>query len=127
MAVVGQNKFFRDKLADDLTAKLNTAVAPVLQLRVLIVNSDDTRRANTVEALGADERFFMLNPSINCGAKYLAPHFRQDFGLYIAAIAAAAAVMLLILMQRCLRGKRDSVRLLMMDLFSFQADTTLDV
>ncbi|MFB0525479.1 MAG: ABC transporter permease, partial [Phycisphaerae bacterium] len=65
LAVAGQNRFFRAKLADELAAELNTAVAPVLQLRGLIANSDETRRANRVEVLGVDERFFKMGAREN--------------------------------------------------------------
>jgi len=60
LALAGQNRFFRAKLADELAAELHTVVVPVLQLRGLIANSDDTRRANRVEVLGVDERFFKM-------------------------------------------------------------------
>jgi len=58
LALVSQNRFFRAELADELAAELKTKVAPVLQLRGLIANSDGTRLANRVEVLGVDERFF---------------------------------------------------------------------
>jgi len=68
LALVTPNRFFRAKLADafarptsgGLAAELNTAVAPLLQLRGLIANSSGTRRANRVEVLGVDERFYKL-------------------------------------------------------------------
>jgi putative ABC transport system permease protein len=43
-----------------LAAELNTTVAPVLKLRGLVANSDGTKRANRVEVLGVDERFFRI-------------------------------------------------------------------
>jgi len=60
LALAGQNRFFRAELADDLAAELKAEVAPVLQLRGLAANSDGTRRANRVEVLGVDERFYSL-------------------------------------------------------------------
>jgi len=66
LALVLHDRFFRAKLADELAAELNMAVAPLLQLRGLIANSDGTRRANRIEILGVDERFYrvgrMRNP-----------------------------------------------------------------
>ena len=65
LAVAAQSRFFRAKLADELGAELNTAVAPVLQLRGLIANSNGTRRANRIEVLGVDERFYRIGAGAN--------------------------------------------------------------
>ena len=59
-ALAAQSRFFRAKLADELAAELNTTVAAVLQLRGLIASSNSTRRANRIEVLGVDERFFRV-------------------------------------------------------------------
>ncbi|MHC4619247.1 MAG: FtsX-like permease family protein, partial [Planctomycetota bacterium] len=58
LALAGGSRFFRGRLADDLAEELNTDVAPILQLRGLISNSSGTKRANRVEVLGVDERFY---------------------------------------------------------------------
>jgi len=87
LALAGQNRFFRAKLADELAAELNTVVAPVLQLRGLIANSDDTKRVNKVEVLGVDERFFMLNPA---PIEPLAPAPLDKLGAGSVAGAASA-------------------------------------
>jgi putative ABC transport system permease protein len=60
LASVSQNRFFRAKLADELAGELNATVAPVLQLRGLIANSEGTKLANRIEVLGVDERFFEI-------------------------------------------------------------------
>jgi len=60
LALVSQNRFFQADLADELSDELKTQAAPVLQLRGLIANSDDTALANRVEVLGVDERFFEI-------------------------------------------------------------------
>ena len=65
LAVVAQSRFFRAMLADELAAELNTAVAPVLQLRGLIANGDGTRRANKIEVLGVDEHFYRVGAREN--------------------------------------------------------------
>ena len=65
LALVLQDRFFRAKLADQIAAELNTAAAPVLQLRGLIANSDGTRRANRIEVLGVDERFYRVGATRN--------------------------------------------------------------
>jgi len=60
LALVSQNRFFKADLADELSAELKTEVAPVLQVRGLIANSDGTALVNRVEILGVDERFFKI-------------------------------------------------------------------
>ena len=65
LALVPQNRFFRAELADELAAELNTVVAPVLQLRGLIANGDGARRANRIEVLGVDGRFFEIGTAQN--------------------------------------------------------------
>ncbi|MCH7556170.1 MAG: ABC transporter permease [Planctomycetes bacterium] len=65
LALVPQNRFFRAELADDLAAELNTVVAPVLKLRGLIANGDGSTRANRIEVLGVDQRFFKVGAAQN--------------------------------------------------------------
>ena len=65
LALVPQNRFFRDELADELSAEMDTIVAPVLNLRGTITTSDGTKRANRVEVLGVDERFFQVGGGAN--------------------------------------------------------------
>ncbi|KPK77354.1 MAG: hypothetical protein AMJ79_03490 [Phycisphaerae bacterium SM23_30] len=62
LALVGQDRFFRSKLAGELADKLQTAVAPVLQLNGLLINRDTekTARSNQVQVLGVDKRFWEL-------------------------------------------------------------------
>jgi len=60
LALVPQNRFFRAELADELAAELNTVVAPVLKLRGLVASDDGARRANRIEVLGVDRRFFKV-------------------------------------------------------------------
>lgn len=65
LALVANNRFFTAGLADELAQKLNTNVAPVLYLRGIVANSDGTKRANKIEVLGMDDRFFSLGPGKN--------------------------------------------------------------
>ncbi len=65
LALVPQKRFFRAKLADDLAKELDTIVAPLLQLRGLIANGDGTKRANRIEVLGVDGRFFEIGTAQN--------------------------------------------------------------
>jgi putative ABC transport system permease protein len=60
LALVSQNRFFQADLAGELSAELKTEVAPVLQVRGLIANSDGTALVNRVEVIGVDERFFEI-------------------------------------------------------------------
>ncbi|MHC4705977.1 MAG: ABC transporter permease, partial [Planctomycetota bacterium] len=65
LAILSGDRFFRGELADEVAAELGTATAPVLKLRGLTVNSDGTRRANRVEVLGVDERFYRVGTGDN--------------------------------------------------------------
>ena len=59
-ALISQDGFFRTQLAEELSNELKTQTAPLLQVRGLMSDSDDTRRANNIEVLGVDERFFTI-------------------------------------------------------------------
>jgi len=78
LALVSQNRFFTAELADELSAELNVTVSPVLRLRGLIANSDDTRLANKIEVLGVDERFFEI------GSQQSAEPFWSDWSQGVA-------------------------------------------
>ncbi len=60
LALVPQNRFFRAELANELSEEFDTMVAPVLQIQGLISNNDGTKRANRIEVLGVDRRFFKV-------------------------------------------------------------------
>jgi putative ABC transport system permease protein len=64
-ALIANNRFFRAGLADDLRQELKTITAPVLYLRGIVANSEGTKRANKIEVLGVDKRFFCLGPGKN--------------------------------------------------------------
>lgn len=64
-ALIAKNRFFRAELAEEIAKELGAKAAPVLQLRGLIANSDGTKRANRIEVLGVDERFFDMGMSQN--------------------------------------------------------------
>ena len=59
-ALVPQKRFFRAALSDELARELKTDAAPVLKVGGLATNDDSTRRANKVEVLGVDERFYKV-------------------------------------------------------------------
>jgi len=60
--------FFREKLADDLAAEIHSPVAPALLLRGSVALPDGRARANDVQVLGVDERFWQLGGTHNKGA-----------------------------------------------------------
>ncbi len=75
VALSSQDRLFRDQLAVDLQAGLlrtgiaqmpgaqpKLQTAPVLQLSGVAVNSEGTARANQVQVLGVDARFWRLSP-----------------------------------------------------------------
>jgi putative ABC transport system permease protein len=59
-AIMPQKRFFTTDLSDKLAQELETDTAPVLQIRGLVTNGDGSRRANRVEVLGVDERFYKI-------------------------------------------------------------------
>jgi putative ABC transport system permease protein len=65
LALVPQNRFFTAGLANELAEELNTSAAPVLRVRGMIADSNDKRRANRIEVLGVDERFFTIGEGGN--------------------------------------------------------------
>ena len=52
--------FFREKLADDLATEIKAAVAPVLMMQGSVSLPDGKARANEVQVLGVDSRFWKL-------------------------------------------------------------------
>ena len=64
-ALVPQKRFFRTALSDELASELDTMAAPVLQIRGLMTNSNGSKRANRVEVLGVDERFYGIGTRRN--------------------------------------------------------------
>jgi putative ABC transport system permease protein len=65
VALVPQNRFFTTGLANELADELSTSTAPVLHVRGLMADGNDTRRANRIEVLGVDERFFTIGTAQN--------------------------------------------------------------
>jgi len=65
LALVPQNRFFTVGLANELADELNTSAAPVLRVRGMIADGNDKRRANRIEVLGVDARFFSVGAGGN--------------------------------------------------------------
>lgn len=60
LALALPEHFFREKMAVDLSAELKSPVAPLLQMRGSAALPDGSARANDVQVLGVDERFWQL-------------------------------------------------------------------
>jgi len=65
LALIPNNRFFRAELAKDIAKELDTVAAPLLKLRGLIADSDGEKRANRIEVLGVDGRFFKIGTAQN--------------------------------------------------------------
>ena len=65
LALVPQNRFFTAGLANELADELHTSAAPVLRVRGMIADGNDKRRANRIEVLGVDKRFFTIGADRN--------------------------------------------------------------
>ena len=65
-ALASNDRFFREKLADDLKPGLKMYGAPALQTVGIAASSDGSTRANRVQILGVDGRFWVhANPDPN--------------------------------------------------------------
>ncbi|MCD6392618.1 MAG: hypothetical protein J7M40_03835 [Planctomycetes bacterium] len=62
LALVGDNRFFRAALAEDLADELDAPAAAVMHLSGLITDSGDTKRTGRVQVFGVDKRFYELGP-----------------------------------------------------------------
>jgi ABC-type antimicrobial peptide transport system permease subunit len=56
-AIQSGDRFFRQQLADELSEKTKSYVAPLLQLEGIAINSEKDTRINRVEVIGIDDRF----------------------------------------------------------------------
>ena len=65
LALIAGERFFTNELAERLADKLGAQTTPVLQVRGIVANSDDTMRANRVEMLGVDARFYEITAASN--------------------------------------------------------------
>ncbi|MHC5077303.1 MAG: hypothetical protein ACYTFM_12875, partial [Planctomycetota bacterium] len=65
LALTSGDRFFTSELANKLAGELNVTAAPVLQLKGLITNSDGSERANRIEILGVDKRFYEISAAQN--------------------------------------------------------------
>ena len=57
MAVTSGDRFFRTQLADNLSQRLKTSVAPLLLTRGIAIAEGGRRRVNSIQVLGVDSRF----------------------------------------------------------------------
>lgn len=59
-ALIGNDRFFRAQLAEDLSARLAALVAPVIQAAGTAASNDNSARANRVQVLGVDAPFWSM-------------------------------------------------------------------
>src|SRR5690242_5137863 len=59
-ALMGNDRFFRAALADDMTKSSGVSLAPAVQVQGIGTRTDGSARANAVQVLGVDERFWKL-------------------------------------------------------------------
>ena len=71
MAIDAGGRLFREKLADELPPATCADAAPVLRLRGVAASGDGSARANGVQILGVDQRFWRLtdHPPLRAGAE----------------------------------------------------------
>jgi len=60
LAMIAQDGFFTEQLSERLSEELGVKASPVLQVRSIASNADDSKRANSVQVLGVDDRFFAV-------------------------------------------------------------------
>jgi len=60
LALVSPERFFRTALADEVQSNLNTTVAPMLLWRGTVTQPDTRARANDVQVVGVEKRFWQL-------------------------------------------------------------------
>ena len=65
LALTSRDRFFTSELAKKLAGQLNVTAAPVLQLKGLVTNTDGSERANRIELLGVDKRFYEISSAQN--------------------------------------------------------------
>jgi len=67
LALISGDRFFRAELAQELAPLLQAPTAPLLMLRGAATTPEGTRRANDVQVVGADQRFWNFSPSAVAG------------------------------------------------------------
>jgi ABC-type antimicrobial peptide transport system permease subunit len=80
-SLVTQDRFFREQLARELAAEMKTQVAPLLVAQATISTPDNKHRANNVQVVGVDKRFFEIggsskNPLHDAGSDAIAVNER---------------------------------------------------
>lgn len=65
LALDGNNRFFRTKLADELAVAMDAPIAPVLKLKGLLIHQDSGKRVSNIQVLGVDDRFWQLGKTKN--------------------------------------------------------------
>ncbi len=56
-ALATEDRLFRSKMANELSAKLKTTVAPLLQTKGIVITEGGRKRLNKVQVLGVDDSY----------------------------------------------------------------------
>jgi ABC-type antimicrobial peptide transport system permease subunit len=67
LALTSGDRFFRADLAQPLAERLQAPIVPLLMLRGAVTTPEGTRRANEVQVVGVDDRFWNFSPSAAAG------------------------------------------------------------
>lgn len=86
-AMVSNMRFFRDVLADEISAGVNQNTAAVLQLSGIASRPDGARRANNIQVLGVEDDFWKLAakpiglPKIHAGQIVVNTHLSRQLNV----------------------------------------------
>ncbi len=61
-AISSGDRFFRPQLADKIAAALDTRTAPLMQMSGVAIGGGGSARANRIQVIGVDERFWAMGP-----------------------------------------------------------------
>jgi len=78
LALTSGDRFFRADLAQELAPLLQAPTAPLLLLRGAVTTPEGNRRANDVQVLGVDERFWNFGPSAAAAENQLSNRYASD-------------------------------------------------
>jgi ABC-type lipoprotein release transport system permease subunit len=78
LALMGNDRFFRDKLAGELAEQLQATAAPVLMVRGVVTTPRGNARASDVQVVGVDESFWKLSLNTSGKVNDVVARFQDD-------------------------------------------------
>ncbi|MEI8288478.1 MAG: ABC transporter permease [Verrucomicrobiota bacterium] len=81
LALTAGDRFFRADLAPELQSQLHAPIVPLLMLRGAVTTPEGTHRANDVQVLGVDERFWDFSPAAVAGNNSTNPFARDEIAV----------------------------------------------